>query len=200
MNEKVAQVLQKGKEIAMPICLKCKTLALQGYAKGNEMMDKVSFLQKPLYKKIVWGAMGVVALWVVLPGIGESVDLSTPEGVAIASLRAYTNGDVLEWCKYSGAPTQTYAYYEYTPPEDEWKEQRLKDARDRLEELKKAWLDLGLKGCSIKPISVEDGSSEYEKFVTLEVSHKGEKFRPTISLHKGDNGYKTCFFWLNRDE
>ena len=92
MNEKVAQVLQKGKEIAMPICLKCKSLALQGHAKGNDMMDKVSFLQKPLHKKIVWGALGAIALWIVLPiGIGESVDLSTPEGVAIASLRAYTN-------------------------------------------------------------------------------------------------------------
>ena len=72
MNEKVAQVLQKGKEIAMPICLKCKSLALQGYAKGNEMMDKVSFLQKPLHKKIVWGALGVVLLWIVFPSGGSS--------------------------------------------------------------------------------------------------------------------------------
>lgn len=72
MNEKVKQALQKGKEIAMPICIKAKALALQGYAKGNELMDKVSFLQKPLHKKIVWGVLGVIVLWIVLPSGGGS--------------------------------------------------------------------------------------------------------------------------------
>ena len=201
MNEKVKQALQKGKEIATTICIKAKALALQGYTKGNELMDKVSFLQKPLHKKIVWGVLGFVLLWVVIPfGGGDTVDTSTPEGVAIAYFRAYTNGDVLEWCKYDDAPTQTYSYYRYTPPDDDLKAQRLKDAKDSLEELRNAWLGLGLKGCSIKAVSVEEGSSEYEKFVTLEVKHKGEKFRPRISLHKGDMDWKVCFCWLNRDE
>ena len=201
MNEKVAQALRKGKEIAVPLCIKGKELALTGYAKGNELMDKVSFLQKPLHKKIVWGVLGVVALWLLLLiGGGDSVDTSTPEGVAITYLRAHTNGDVLKCCKYDGAPTQIYSYYGYTPPDDELKEQRLKDAKNSLEELRKAWLDLGLKGCSIKAIAVEEGSSEYEKFVTLEISHKGEKFRPRVSLHQESEGWKVCFVWLNRDK
>ena len=63
MNEKVKQTLQKGKEIAMPVCIKAKALALQGYAKGNELMDKVSFLQKPLHKKIVWSVLGAMAMF-----------------------------------------------------------------------------------------------------------------------------------------
>ena len=74
MNEKVAQVLHKGKEIAIctweiakPVCIKGKALALQGYEKGNVLMDKVAFLQKPLHKKIVWGAIGLVFLWIVFP-------------------------------------------------------------------------------------------------------------------------------------
>ena len=67
MNEKLAQALQKGKEIAVPLCIKGKELALTGYAKGNELMDKVSFLQKPLHKKIVWGVLGIVFIWMLLP-------------------------------------------------------------------------------------------------------------------------------------
>lgn len=54
-------------EIAKPLCIKGKVLALQGYAKGNEVMDKVSFLQKPLHKKIVWSVIGFVLLWIVFP-------------------------------------------------------------------------------------------------------------------------------------
>ena len=54
-------------EIAKPLCIKGKVLALRGYAKGNEMMDKVSFLQKPLHKKIVWSVIGFVLLWIVFP-------------------------------------------------------------------------------------------------------------------------------------
>ena len=71
MNEKVAQVLQKGKEIAVPLCTKGKAIALTGYAKGNELMDKVSFLRNSLHKKIVWGAMGLVVLWIIIPSGGN---------------------------------------------------------------------------------------------------------------------------------
>ena len=72
MNEKVAQALQKGKEVVVPLCIKGKELALTGYAKGNELMDKVSFLQKPQHKKIVWGVLGVAFIWILLPSGGES--------------------------------------------------------------------------------------------------------------------------------
>lgn len=72
MNEKVAQALQKGKEIAVPLCAKGKEMALRGYATGNELMDKVSFLQKPLHKKIVWGVVGAIFImlvsWLLFPG------------------------------------------------------------------------------------------------------------------------------------
>jgi hypothetical protein len=78
MNEKVKQTLQKGKEIAMPVCIKAKALALQGFAKGNELMDRVSFLQKPLHKKIVWSIAGLFLLWVVFP-LGEKSGSDTSE-------------------------------------------------------------------------------------------------------------------------
>ena len=35
------------------------------YNKGNEMMDKVPFLKNPLYKKIAWGAAGVICVLLV---------------------------------------------------------------------------------------------------------------------------------------
>ena len=78
MNEKVAQALQKGKEIAVPLCIKGKELALTGYAKGNELMDKVSFLQKPLHKKIVWGMLGILVVMGVWTVVGGSDDYADP--------------------------------------------------------------------------------------------------------------------------
>ena len=78
MNEKVAQALQKGREIAAPLCKKGKALVLTGYAKGNELMDKVSFLQKPLHKKIVWGVLGVVVAFGVWTFIGGSDGYADP--------------------------------------------------------------------------------------------------------------------------
>ena len=44
MNEKLAQALQKGKEIAVPLCIKGKELALTGYAKGNELKEFLRLL------------------------------------------------------------------------------------------------------------------------------------------------------------
>ena len=35
------------------------------YNKGNELMDKVSFLKNPLYKKIAWGVAGVICVLLV---------------------------------------------------------------------------------------------------------------------------------------
>ncbi|MBR3923557.1 MAG: hypothetical protein IKJ45_10610 [Kiritimatiellae bacterium] len=92
MNEKVAQLLQKGKEI----CGKCKAQVFQGYAMGNELMDKVGFLQKPLHKKIVWGAIGaiaIVSLFLLFNG-GDS-----PES-ALARLAAAL--DEKDWIKMQG--------------------------------------------------------------------------------------------------
>ena len=63
-------------EIAKPLCIKGKALALQGYAKGNELMDKVAFLQKPLHKKIVWGVIGLMLLWIVFPS-GDNDSIGT---------------------------------------------------------------------------------------------------------------------------
>ena len=40
------------------------------YEKGNELMDKVSFLKNPRNKKIAWGVLGAVCLLVVFLMIG----------------------------------------------------------------------------------------------------------------------------------
>ena len=103
MNEKVKQALQKGKEIIALICIKAKALALQGYAKGNELMDRVSFLQKPLHKKIVWCVLGLLALWIVFPTGSsdyrdpeEFVDMMIKEDMT-ARKKFYTDNGIVKY-------------------------------------------------------------------------------------------------------
>ena len=67
MNKKFGQSLKKGTEMAMPILTKVKRIASLGYSKGNELMDKMPFLRKPLHKNIVWCTLGLVILWVLFP-------------------------------------------------------------------------------------------------------------------------------------
>ena len=54
------------------------------YEKGNELMDKVSFLKNPRNKKIAWGVLGAVCLLVVflIVGVfcGGGEDVSTSLG------------------------------------------------------------------------------------------------------------------------
>lgn len=40
------------------------------YEKGNELMDKVSFLKTPRNKKIAWGILGVVCFWAAFVIVG----------------------------------------------------------------------------------------------------------------------------------
>lgn len=53
-NEKVNEAMKKGVAQVQAV-----------YAKGNELMDRVSFLKNSLYKKIVWGVLGLVVLLAV---------------------------------------------------------------------------------------------------------------------------------------
>ncbi|MBO7687543.1 MAG: hypothetical protein J6V72_14215 [Kiritimatiellae bacterium] len=54
-SEKARELADKGKEKAHAM-----------YEKGNELMDKVSFLKNPRNKKIAWGVLGAVCLLVVV--------------------------------------------------------------------------------------------------------------------------------------
>ena len=82
MNKKMSQALKRGKAFAVPLCIKGKELALAGYVKGNELMDKVGLLRNPIHKKIVWGAIGLVVLWLIIPsgGSGDSRGKSNANG------------------------------------------------------------------------------------------------------------------------
>ncbi len=100
MNEKVAQALQKGKEIAVPLCAKGKEMALRGYAKGNELMDKVSFLQKPLHKKIVWGVLGVAVLMALSSFWGGKSDYSDPRDFVAHMVKMDLDERSYMWDKY----------------------------------------------------------------------------------------------------
>ena len=80
-NEKVNEAMKKGTAQAQAV-----------YAKGNELMDRVSFLKNPLYKKIVWGVLGLVVLLVVgrIFGCGSS---QSPFEVAKETMVAIFSGD-----------------------------------------------------------------------------------------------------------
>lgn len=88
-NAKVNEAMEKGKE-AME---KGKAKAQAVYAKGNELMDRVSFLKNPLYKKIVWGVLGLVVLLVVgrIFGCGAS---QSPFDVVKETCVAFVEGDL----------------------------------------------------------------------------------------------------------
>ena len=199
-NGKLASVLQKGKEIVLPICAKGKALAMQGYAKANGLMDKVSFLKDPIRKKCVWGALvALLAVMVFRSGINSGGVPNTPGGVAVAYLRALTSGKILEACKYDSAPNNFYFAYNYKYSDDPSQRKREKaDAKNALNRMQKHYLDMGLKGCSIKVKNVTSGSADYEKFVVLQVKHKGEKFNPVVSLHKIDGSWKVVLWTLER--
>ena len=75
-NEKINVVLANGKAGAQA-----------AYAKGNELMDKVGFLKKPLHKKIAWGVLCLLALLVIgrIFGCGGSSE----ERLIINGCKAY---------------------------------------------------------------------------------------------------------------
>lgn len=58
-SEKAKEMVDSGKEKARAM-----------YEKGNELMDKVSFLKNPRNKKIAWGVLGAVCLLVVFLIVG----------------------------------------------------------------------------------------------------------------------------------
>lgn len=81
-NEKINVALANGKAGAQA-----------AYAKGNELMDKVGFLKKPLHKKIAWGVLCLLALLVIgrIFGCGGS---QSPFEVVKESMLAMTEGDL----------------------------------------------------------------------------------------------------------
>ena len=72
---------------------KAKDAAISAIDKGNEAMDKVSFLKNPLHKKIAWGMLAAVAvlLFARIFGCGGS---RSPYDVAHESLIALVEGDI----------------------------------------------------------------------------------------------------------
>ena len=70
-----------------------KTAVMSAYQKGNEMMDKVSFLKSSIHKKVAWGIIGAIVLAVLLRicGCGGSV---APFDVAQETMMALVAGDI----------------------------------------------------------------------------------------------------------
>lgn len=85
MNENV----EKAKVVAE----QGKAAAMSAYKKGNEMMDKVSFLKSPAHKKLAWGVLAVIVLVLFLRmcGCGGSPE---PFDVAREVMLAIPLGDV----------------------------------------------------------------------------------------------------------
>lgn len=81
-KEKINEAMKKGTAQAQAV-----------YAKGNELMDRVSFLKNPLYKKIVWGVLGFIVLLTVgrIFGCGSSM---SPFDVVKESMTALVSGDI----------------------------------------------------------------------------------------------------------
>ena len=81
-SEKVNEAMKKGTAQAQAV-----------YAKGNELMDRVGFLKNPLYKKIVWGVLGIIVLLTVgrIFGCGSSM---SPFDVVKESMTALVSGDI----------------------------------------------------------------------------------------------------------
>ena len=82
MNKKIEASLSKAKDAAA-----------SAINKGNEAMDKVSFLKNPLHKKIAWGILAVVAvlLFARICGCGGS---RSPYDVAHETMIALVEGDI----------------------------------------------------------------------------------------------------------
>ena len=81
---------------------KGKSAAMKGYEKGNELMDKVSFLKNPRNKKIAWCVLGGLLCWFLYSALfGVSVsdiesatkDLMHEKGVNVKSVTLSKVGD-----------------------------------------------------------------------------------------------------------
>lgn len=85
--------MNKNTEQAKALVEQGKGAALSAYKKGNEMMDKVSFLKSPTRKKVAWGIVGVIVLSLFLRicGCGGSL---TPFEVAQETMVALVAGDM----------------------------------------------------------------------------------------------------------
>lgn len=91
MSEENESLINKGKKAAM-----------QGYEKGNELMDKVSFLKSPRNKKIAWCILGGLVCWFLYSCLfGVSVsdiesatkDMMREKGVNVRSVSLSKVGD-----------------------------------------------------------------------------------------------------------
>lgn len=87
-NEKVNEAMKKGVAQAQAV-----------YAKGNELMDRVSFLKNPLYKKIVWGVLGLIVVLAIglIFRCGSSM---SPFDVVKETMVAAAEGDLETFFKH----------------------------------------------------------------------------------------------------
>ena len=85
--------MNKNIEQAKTLAKQGKEKALSVYKKGNDMMNKVSFLKSPARKKVAWGIIGVIALSLFLRicGCGGS---AAPFDVARETMVALVAGDM----------------------------------------------------------------------------------------------------------
>ena len=80
-------------ETSVSIISRAKGSVISIYNKGNTVMDKVPLLQKPLYKKCVWGVLSVIALVLIFRIFGCASSQS-PYTVLKESYIALLEGDM----------------------------------------------------------------------------------------------------------
>lgn len=177
-NEKVNEAMKKGTAQAQAV-----------YAKGNELMDRVSFLRNPLYKKIVWGVVGLVVLLLLgrIFGCGSS---QSPFDVAKEAMVAMFSGD-----------DETFIDHLYIPSEDgntPSREDLRKLAPMLLEKIRPADIDdadnAAMKELLIEMLeSMEEKSTEIngdEATVTVVTKMMGKEEEKKIKLRKQAGEWK----------
>ena len=171
-NEKVNEAMKKGTAQAQAV-----------YAKGNELMDRVSFLRNPLYKKIVWGVLGLVVLLAVgrIFGCGSSM---SPFDVAKETLVAMSSGDV-----------ETFLDHLYIPSENGKtlsEEEKKLFAQMAMKQIQSGDMDnLDMAKAMIK--GMKEKSTDIrgdEATVTVVIRLMGEEHEQKFNLHKQDGEWK----------
>ncbi len=162
------------------------------YEKGNELMDKVSFLKNPRNKKIAWGVLGAICLLVVLGIVGALCGGGQkPFDVFKETMIAAVQGDL-----------ETMFEHMYIPAEEREKLSKLSEKEaelvekeiveeflrqfEGLSEEQLAIIQEGMKNMK----EVETKTDGDKATVTASVMRMGEERRASVQLRKEDGEWK----------
>lgn len=162
------------------------------YEKGNELMDKVSFLKNPRNKKIAWGVLGAICLLVVFVIVGALCGGGQkPFDVFKETMIAAVQGDL-----------ETMFEHMYIPAEEREKLSKLSEKEaelvekeiveeflrqfEGLSEEQLAIIQEGMKNMK----EVETKTDGDKATVTASVMRMGEERRASVQLRKEDGEWK----------